>query len=230
MSKPVKVLVIIGVTGGVVVLILACSGVLTFWHKREISKRLHEERAKVADVMYRVGNNGGGGVSSYDDVGPFDELEYRFRHATDADLRHLDDLEGLTMMEITGFDMSETPITDGGLIHVGRLASLVYLQLADTNITDAGLEKLSGLRNLEVLDLTNTKVTQDGAKHLQKLPMLKRVYAAGTTLKTLEGVEVDLSPRSPEHKSFFSKRPDLLRAPLSARARAAQAAEAKKAK
>jgi Leucine-rich repeat (LRR) protein len=101
----------------------------------------------------------------------------------------LKNLEGLTA--VVGLDLSDTQISDAGLASLKGLTTLEYLQLAQTDVGDKGMEQLVDLVNLELLDLTYTRVTQDCATHLERLPKLKKVYACGTKLSHIQGVEVD---------------------------------------
>jgi hypothetical protein len=67
--------------------------------------------------------------------------------------------------------LTETPITDVALEHIGNMTTLTYLALRDVNITDAGLDRLHRLSNLEYLHVVGTKVTSDGVARLKsKLP------------------------------------------------------------
>jgi hypothetical protein len=79
-------------------------------------------------------------------------------------LEHLPDLRVL--------DLSDTAVTDAGLVHVKGLAKLEELELDGTEVTDAGLVHLKGLSNLRKLRLQGTQVTEQGAKKiLQALPI-----------------------------------------------------------
>ena len=85
---------------------------------------------------------------------------------TDADLKHLKGLPGLTDLELRG-----TAVTDSGLAHLKDLNKLVILNLYDTTVGDAGLEHLKGLTKLNFLMLKQTNVTDAGARKLkQALP------------------------------------------------------------
>jgi hypothetical protein len=53
-------------------------------------------------------------------------------------------------------------ITDDGLRHLARLASLQHLDLTGTAVTDGGLEVLRHLPNLRTLSLAGNRVTGDG--------------------------------------------------------------------
>ena len=57
------------------------------------------------------------------------------------------------------------------------LSELRYLDLTNTQVTDAGLVHLAGLTKLEELVLDGTQVTDAGVEELKrKLPSLRSVY------------------------------------------------------
>ena len=82
---------------------------------------------------------------------------------TDAGLVHL---KGLTKLGILG--LNNTKITDAGLVHLKELTSLKKLFLNNTKVTDAGLVHLKGLTKLEYLNLGSTVVTDIGVAQLQQ--------------------------------------------------------------
>ena len=82
---------------------------------------------------------------------------------TDAGLVHLKALINLDELYL-----SNTQVTDVGLVHLKELTNLQKLYLWDTQVTDAGLLHLKGLTNLEYLYLHNTPVTDAGVRELKK--------------------------------------------------------------
>jgi hypothetical protein len=100
-----------------------------------------------------------------------------------------------------------TSLTADGLLAVGGLTKLTYLDLGDCNVTDAVLRELRGLTELsslwldgctlvtdvgvrELRDLTaltelslnrSTHVTDAGLQHLMSLTALSRLYLYGTS-------------------------------------------------
>ena len=96
--------------------------------------------------------------------------------------------EGLTCLKFVP-DLKELhmhgcrKITDAGLLHVGNLKQLRYLDIAATKIGDAGLAHLCGLSNLEHLDLYSyTKITNAGLVHLAALKKLKYLRLSFTKI------------------------------------------------
>ena len=79
-------------------------------------------------------------------------------------------------------DLSNTKVTDSGLVHLKGLANLEHLVLFETKVTDAGLVHLEGMTNLENLSLTRTKVTDAGLAHLKGLTKLEKLYLDQTTV------------------------------------------------
>ena len=71
-------------------------------------------------------------------------------------------------------DLSNTQITDAGLVHLKELTKLEELYLVGTNVTDDGLVHLKEMNNLQKLSLKFTKVTDAGIAELkQALPNCK---------------------------------------------------------
>ena len=66
-------------------------------------------------------------------------------------------------------NLDNTTITDAGLKEIGKIKSLVELDLYQTKITDEGLKHLAPLTNLRELFVEETKVTSQGASDLKKL-------------------------------------------------------------
>jgi hypothetical protein len=88
---------------------------------------------------------------------------------TDEGLAHFQHVPGLEELWLHGCKN----ITDAGMVHVGKLKQLRYLDLGATKIGDAGLAHLSELSNLEHLELYYyTKITNSGLAHLAGLNKL----------------------------------------------------------
>lgn len=82
----------------------------------------------------------------------------------------------LARSRLVGLTISDTPITDADLVHIGKLNLLETLNIRRADITDAGLIHLHQLRALKMLDLSEVKATQDGVDAIKKaLPNLVRV-------------------------------------------------------
>lgn len=96
---------------------------------------------------------------------------------TDADLVHLEKLNGLERL-----NLSETSITDTALVHLQPLTGLKALDLRGTEISGQGLEHLSNLTNLEYLYLSDT-ATDDGDLHyLNQMRKLRHLDFKGTSV------------------------------------------------
>jgi hypothetical protein len=77
-----------------------------------------------------------------------------------------------TRLEV--LDLTNSGITDQGLVHLKNHPKLVALSLMNTKVTDRGLAHLQKLVNLRLVFLSGAQVTDNGAKRLQKaLPKLK---------------------------------------------------------
>ena len=105
-------------------------------------------------------------------------------------LRWLVGDERMTVFDRIGsVDLHGSTFTDadlGGL--TSKLTNLQSLRLSDSPVTDAGLVHLSGLSRLAVLDLSKTHVSDAGLFHLNKLTKLQMLYLGGTEVSD-EGVE-----------------------------------------
>lgn len=87
---------------------------------------------------------------------------------TDAGLAHL------VEMPLEGLCFNSTAFSDAGLVHVGRMHHLRWLNVNRVPITDAGLEHLRSLAGLRRLVIYRTKVTKNGIGRLQRaLPQCK---------------------------------------------------------
>jgi len=70
--------------------------------------------------------------------------------------------------------LTETPITDAALVHIGQMTKLQRLVLTETPITNAGLAYLHSLKSLRFLGLRGTGVTAEGLNRLRAtLPQCK---------------------------------------------------------
>jgi hypothetical protein len=70
-------------------------------------------------------------------------------------------------------DLSNTKVTDAGLVHLRGLNNLRHLNLSNTKVSDAGLDHLRDMTSITSLFLWNTSVTDAGLVHLQGLTKLK---------------------------------------------------------
>ena len=96
----------------------------------------------------------------------------------DDDLRHLRDMTGLRVLDLSG-----TRVTDVGMLHILGCTSLETLWLWDTAITDAGLELVTRLPNLCQLGLGNTFVTDAGLAAMRELRSLRLLQLWGTAIQ-----------------------------------------------
>jgi hypothetical protein len=65
---------------------------------------------------------------------------------------------------------------------ISKLTTLTRLHLSNTNITDAGLVKLQTLQELQSLNLVGTKITAQGLAKLSGLKKLKNLYLYKTAV------------------------------------------------
>lgn len=116
----------------------------------------------VADKFVNLGCSIQGERGSISSITGSDQL-------TDDDLKVLIDCQSLSNL-----DLQRSPITDNGMVHIGKIASLTRLNLGYTSVTANGLMHLRSLNNLHSLDLTGTSIVIDDAiNHIQTLASLR---------------------------------------------------------
>jgi hypothetical protein len=77
-------------------------------------------------------------------------------------------------------DLSNSAVTDAGLVHLEGLTHLHTLELVGTDVGDAGLANLKGLTRLRILRLDQTRVGDAGLAHLKGLTGLERLSVSYT--------------------------------------------------
>ena len=110
--------------------------------------------------------------------------------------------------------LSESTVTDAGLVHLKGMHDLASLSLSGTRtaITDAGIAQLSELTSLQSLDLRQAKITDDGLRHLSQLNALTSLQLRGANineglkhLSTLQNLTtIDLAYTSVSDRSLTS--------------------------
>jgi hypothetical protein len=95
----------------------------------------------------------------------------------DAQLRHLQGITGLQMLDLAG-----TAVTDAGMVHLLGLDRLEHLSLWDTAVSDAGAALLARMGSLRHLGLGNTPLTDAGLAALGRLADLRVLQLWGTAV------------------------------------------------
>ena len=102
------------------------------------------------------------------------------------------DLQEITKLKLQTLDLSETLLTDGELIEIGKMTDLETLNISSCiYLTDEGLEALSPLVNLRNLDLSSNRIKDPAisiiAKHkqLRVLNLAHNSRVCGDTLSDL---------------------------------------------
>jgi hypothetical protein len=116
---------------------------------------------------------------------------------TPIDERHFAALAAFPKLEVFSAAASRS-VSDAGLAHVEKLATLKSLDLHGTKVTDAGLARLAGLAELEELDLEATTVTSAGVARLAGLTKLR----LGEALHHRDGTGDDLFLLAVHHLPF----------------------------
>ncbi len=102
------------------------------------------------------------------------ELNFGSKSFGDADCAKL-----ATLADLQVLDLGKCQITDAGLDHVAKLASLESLTLEGVvAITDAGIAKLPGLTKLTNLNVGGTSVTDQAMESIGKLPAIQKLSLA----------------------------------------------------
>jgi len=103
------------------------------------------------------------------------EQAHELRRAISSGLWRLDptDYCSRVLSQVQSLDLSDTQVSDAGLVHLQGLSALQSLDLSDTQVSDAGLVHLQGLSALQSLNLMNTQVSDTGLAHLQGLSALQ---------------------------------------------------------
>ena len=126
--------------------------------------------------------------------------------ANDATLAFVGQLGRLDSLRLT-----DTAVTDAGLVHLKGLTSLRDLQLGNTQITDAGLAHLKGLTALRQLLLFNTPVTDAGLDHLKDLPSLVLLDIPGTKVTDDGVIELERVSSLPRSEITYPSQRELRR-------------------
>jgi hypothetical protein len=111
---------------------------------------------------------------------------------TDADLALLGALR-----HVRSLDLSHANVTDEGMRHLARLATLEELLLAETRITDEGVARLGTLKRLRWLSLQHCGVTDASLAHLRQLEQLEvlclhQTHVTANGLRELAAARPDL--------------------------------------
>jgi len=102
-------------------------------------------------------------------------LEISESKVTDEGLVHL-----LAAKKLVHLIADLRAITDRGLVAISKLQPLHWLSVKGSAISDAGLANLQRLPNLEGLSIESTAITDAGLEHLAALQKLKRLDLRGT--------------------------------------------------
>ncbi len=95
---------------------------------------------------------------------PIISLSLRDANLTDKDLKFLRLLPHLEILDLTN-----TPITGAGMVHVKPLSKLRVLAMRKTQVDDQGLAQIKDLDKMWQLILDETKVIDEGLKYLAKM-------------------------------------------------------------
>ncbi len=92
-------------------------------------------------------------------------------------------------------DLTGKPVGNSDLKQIIRHKRLQKLWLSNTSVTDAGLIELQSMKRLLVLGLARTRITDAGLKHLEPIKSLREVYIFPT--KVTDGAVDELKAALP---------------------------------
>ncbi len=95
-------------------------------------------------------------------------------------LADLTPLEGMNLAGLTSLDLTDTKVTDAGMVYFKACKNLTYLDLTNTNVSEVGLAHFKDCKNLTYLQLIGTQLSEAGVVHFKDLKALKHLNLAGT--------------------------------------------------
>lgn len=132
------------------------------------------------------------------------------KNFSDNDAKLLDNISS----QLVWLKLSNTKITDAGLVNAAKLPNLVKLHLTNTAVTDKGIDNLVNLKYLEYLNLVGTSITDASLAKFAKIKSLKKLYlwqtkvtkpAAEAFKKANPNIEVDMGWEGPQLQSDTTK-------------------------
>jgi Leucine-rich repeat (LRR) protein len=129
------------------------------------------------------------GLSYLSNLTQLESLNLFNTPVNDNGLAHLKSLRSLKKLNIREYAGGKSYITDQGMVHIGKIETLEFLELP-TTITDQGLSYLTGLKKLKVLRLWNNRNYTDAAlKHISNFHDLEVLHIFPGALFTNEGLK-----------------------------------------
>lgn len=102
-------------------------------------------------------------------------------------LQTLSEIEDLAKIE--SLRLSQTAITDAGLVHIAKFTRLKELVLDYTKIQGRGLSSLTGLSELRDLHLYKTSIDDEGLQNVAQLKQLEGLSLGGSLKITDRGIQ-----------------------------------------
>ena len=118
------------------------------------------------------------GLKSIGRLRKLKRLTLRGLEISDAGLAHLDDLDQLVHLEITG----SSRVTDAGVARFAKCSGLEWVELGGTRIGDPTMAWIGKLRGVRQLWIRGTAVTDAGLAHLKNSRLLEKLFLAWTAV------------------------------------------------
>lgn len=87
-----------------------------------------------------------------------------------------------THSRLYGISITDSSLTDRGLLPLSKCPQLLDLNIADTAVGDEGLKAIADCRNVSSLWLTNTRVTDAGIVTIKRLQRVMTLDLSGTRI------------------------------------------------
>lgn len=140
-----------------------------------VFKRVRDQRAAVA----RIDELGGRAFYDFE----FDNRGLRRPDAVPPGSPWLRRLFGPELFQsVVQVRLDDTAVTDADLRVIGKLRGVTGMHLNSTNVSDAGLRELRSCKRIHYLGLMGSQVTSDGLRYLQVMDELDTLILEGTVV------------------------------------------------
>ncbi len=104
---------------------------------------------------------------------------------SDVAVAHVKNDKGMEIIHdfsnLQGVDASISEVTNGGLVHLGKIDGLKWLDVSYTKIS-GDIETIEGLSQLRSLDISNSDITDEALKHIVRLSGIRYLDLSNTNI------------------------------------------------